>query len=387
MIRAKRWTSRACISSRARPAALQLVLAVFCLAAAAPLGAAEARVEMLGRMSFPDQAAGTEPKPLVITGLSGVAWLGDTAWAAAMDNSDRLVTFTLELSAKGAPTAVTDVQTVRLEARHDYEDLAVCPPELARRITRRFTAKGRTDPGPCLLLCEEDTPAIRGAALADGRLVGLMPIPDVLKSRRPNRGLEALTVEPDGSCIWTANEEALTLDGPAPSATTGTVVRLVAIPIPTAAGTAATGTAAGATADNNSRQVAYRVDPPHEFVEFLKGESFSGVVALVALGKGRLLVLERSAARGLPPLENRIYYVDTVGAPDATGVERDLAARPELFVKKQLLWKDALGCNLEGLALGPALPGGARSLVAIADNGGIGTPTQLVTFRLSGAGL
>ena len=371
----------------ARRAALQLVLAVFCLAAAAPLAAAEARVEMLGRMSFPDQAAGTEAKPLVITGLSGVAWLGDTAWAAAMDNSDRLVTFTLELSAKGAPTAVTDVQTVRLEARHDYEDLAVCPPELARRITRRFTAKGRPDPGPCLLLCEEDTPAIRGAALADGRLVGLMPIPDVLKSRRPNRGLEALTVEPDGSCIWTANEEALTLDGPAPSATTGTVVRLVAIPIPTAAGTAATGTAAGAVADNNRRQVADRVDPPHEFVEFLKGESFSGVVALVALGNGRLLVLERSAARGLPPLENRIYYVDTAGAPDATGVERDLTARPELFVKKRLLWKDALGCNLEGLALGPALPGGARSLVAIADNGGIGTPTQLVTFRLTGAGL
>ena len=111
------------------------------------------------------------------------------------------------------------------------------------------------------------------------------------------------------------------------------------------------------------------------------------MVALVALGNGRLLVLERSAARGLPPLENRIYYVDTAGAPDATGVERDLAARPELFVKKRLLWKDALGCNLEGLALGPALPGGARSLVAIADNGGIGTPTQLVTFRLTGAGL
>jgi hypothetical protein len=363
------------------------VLAVFCLAAAAPLAAAEARVEMLGRLSFPDQAAGTTEKPLVITGLSGVAWLGDTAWAAAMDNSDRLVTFTLQLSAKGAPTDVANVQTTRLEARHDYEDLAVCPPELARRITRRFTAKGRTDPGPCLLLCEEDTPAIRGAALADGRLVGLMPIPDVLKSRRPNRGLEALTVEPDGSCIWTANEEALTLDGPAPSTTTGTVVRLVAIPIPTAGGTATARTAAGAVADNNSRQVAYPVDPPHEFVEFLKGESFSGVVALVALGKGRLLVLERSAARGLPPLENRIYYVDTVGAPDATGVERDLAARPELFVKKRLLWKDALGCNLEGLALGPALPGGARSLVAIADNGGIGTPTQLVTFRLTGAGL
>ena len=321
---------------------------------------------MLGRLSFPDQAAGTTEKPLVITGLSGVVWLGDTAWAAAMDNSDQLVTFTLQLSAKGAPTDVANVQTTRLEARHDYEDLAVCPPGLAERITRRFTAKGRPDPGPC-----------RGAALADGRLVGLMPIPDVLKSRRPNRGLEALAVEPDGTCIWTANEEALTLDGPGPSTTTGTVVRLVAIPIPTA----------DAAREKTSQQFAYPVDSPHEFVEFLKGEAFSGVVALVALGNGRLLVLERSAARGLPPLENRIYYVDTAGARDVTEVERDLAARPELFVKKRLLWKDALGCNLEGLALGPALPGGAHALVAIADNGGIGTPTQLVTFRLTGAGL
>jgi hypothetical protein len=360
-----------------RRAALQLVLAAFCLAAAAPLAAAEARVEMLGRLSFPDQAAGTNEKPPVITGLSGVVWLGDTAWAAAMDNSDQLVTFTLQLSAKGAPTAVANVQTTRLEAQHDYEDLAVCPPGLAERITRRFTAKGRPDPGPCLLLCEEDTPAIRGAALADGRLVGMVPIPTVLKSRRANRGLEAISVEPDGTCIWTANEEALTLDGPGPSTTTGTVVRLVAIPIPTA----------GAAREKTSQQFAYPVDSPHEFVEFLQGEAFSGVVALVALGNGRLLVLERSAARGLPPLENRIYYVDTAGARDVTEVERDLAARPELFVKKRLLWKDALHCNLEGLALGPALPGGAHALVAIADNGGIGTPTQLVTFRLTGAGL
>jgi len=360
-----------------RRAALQFVIAALCLQLAATLAAAEARVEMLGRLSFPDQAAGTNEKPLVITGLSGVVWLGDTAWAAAMDNSDQLVTFTLQLSAKGAPTAVANVQTTRLEARHDYEDLAVCPPGLAERITRRFTAKGRRDPGPCLLLCEEDTPAIRGAALADGRLVGMVPIPTVLQSRRANRGLEAISVEPDGTCIWTANEEALTLDGPGPSTTTGTVVRLVAIPIPTA----------DAAREKTSQQFAYPVDSPHEFVEFLKGEAFSGVVALVALGNSRLLVLERSAARGLPPLENRIYYVDTAGARDVTEVERDLAARPELFVKKRLLWKDALGCNLEGLALGPALPGGAHALVAIADNGGIGTPTQLVTFRLTGAGL
>ena len=108
----------------------------------------------------------------------------------------------------------------------------------------------------------------------------------------------------------------------------------------------------------------------------------SGVVAIVALGKGKLLVLERSGAPGLPPFENRIYLVDTTNAHDVTAIERDLATKTDTFLSKRLLWRDSLGCNLEGLALGPELKGGARVLAAIADNGGIGTPTRLVTFRL-----
>ena len=129
-------------------------------------------------------------------------------------------------------------------------------------------------------------------------------------------------------------------------------------------------------------QAAYRVDPPHAFLRVFAGEPLSGLAALVALGNGRLLALERSGAPGLPPFASRIYLVDTRAAVDVSGLERDLAARQDVVVEKRLLWSDSLGINLEGLCRGPVLADGNRSLVAIADNGGIGTPNQLVGLAL-----
>jgi hypothetical protein len=352
--------------------AFRMLLTPFFLLAVSA-SAADLALDMAGAIPFPDDAESADGEPTKITGLSGLTRLADDSWAAVMDNSDRVVTFTLQVSKQGEPAAIADVKTLELEAKHDYEDIAVCPPGLANRIARRFIARGRPDPGPCLLLCEEDTPAIRGVAIATGTLVGRVPLPEPLRSPRPNRGLESLAVEPDATCIYTANEEALAADGPEPRVGQGTVVRLCAIPVPGAAAAYAT-----------VRQFAYPVDPPHEFVSFGRQASFSGLVALVALGDGRLLALERSAGPGVPPLENRIYLVETAGAKDVSGIERDLARRKEMFLEKRLLWRDSLGLNLEGLAIGPALADGRRLLVAIADNGGLGTPAQIVTFRLRG---
>lgn len=336
-------------------------------------GAADLTLDMAGSLPFPAEAASADGAPTAVTGLSGLTRLTDDSWAAAMDNSDVVVTFTLRVSAQGEPTAITDAKALKLEAKHDYEDIAVCPPGLTKRIARRFTTRGRPDPGPCLLLCEEDTPAIRGAAIATGALVGMVPLPEPLLSPRPNRGLESLAVDPDGTWLFTANEEATASDGPGPRIGQGTVVRLCAIPVPGAA-----------ASDAITKQFAYEVDPPHDFVSFGNQPPFSGLVALVALGGGRLLTLERSAGHGIPPLENRIYLVKTAGAKDVSTIERDLARHKDAFLDKRLLWRDSLGLNLEGLGMGPALADGHRLLAAIADNGGFGTPTQIVTFRLRG---
>jgi hypothetical protein len=167
--------------------------------------------------------------------------------------------------------------------------------------------------------------------------------------------------------VWTANEEPLPADGLPTAAAAPGIVRLTRLPLPRG------GEPAAATL-----QLAYPVDPPHEFVRVFAGQPLSGLVALAAVGGGRLLALERSGAPGLPPFASRIYAVDSGGARDVSQVEGDLAGRVEARLEKRLLWGDALGVNLEGLCLGPWLADGNRAVVAVADNGGLGTPNQLV---------
>lgn len=302
-------------------------------------------------------------------GLSGITWLGDDHYAAVMDNSDVVITFSLRLAPSGEPVAIDDLEPVRLAERHDYEDLAPCPDPLLTRISARQRRRGLAEPTRCLLVSEEDTPAIRAISLDAGSLLGVVPLPKPLDEPRTNRGLESLAVDPEGF-IWTANEESLPADGPA-AVDDGTVVRLARIPIPGPDGPTSA-----------PRQHAYAVEPPHAFTPVLESPRFSGVVALAALGEGRLLVLERSGGAGLPPFENRIAFVDTAHAEDVSGIGRDLANHRDQAVAKTILWRDQLGCNLEGLCLGPPLDAGGEAVVAIADNGGIGGPTMLVTFRL-----
>jgi len=324
-------------------------------------------VSLAGTLTLTDTATGGDDP---ITGLSGITWLGDDRYAAVLDNSDRLLLFRLTLAASGVPTGLSDLRTITLGEHHDYEDVSTCPPALVKRIAARRRARGDTVPDTCLLVCEEDTPAIRAIDLERGDLLGIVPIPDLLRTRRHQRGLESLAVDPDGRFIWTATEEALPADGPSVSDSEGTVVRLTRIAVPDAGG------------DGRDAQFAYAVDPPHTFARVLYGQPLAGLVALASLGEGRLLSLERSAAPGLPPFTSRIALVDTAAAEDVSDLAGDLAIRPELAVPKITLWQEALGCNLEGLCIGPRLPDGRRMLVAVADNGGLGTPSQLVALVL-----
>lgn len=368
-------------------AALSLV-ATACLVAidATPLIAAEASVAVgagwtvaeRGAIALPDHAPDADGRPVPVTGLSGVARLGDDSYAAIMDNGDKLLRFTLRLSWDGRPLAAADCRVVTLSERHDYEDLAVCPDDVARRLRAASGQGGPDDGGPFVFLCEEDTPAIRLASLATGRLLGRVPLPANLRSRRFNRGIESLAIEPGARHLWTANEEALTIDGGTADVGGGTVVRLTRIPIDRGRA----GVAGPAAPPDEGFQAAYPVEPPHPFARVFAGRPLSGLVALVALGDGAVLAMERSCCPGLPPFANRIFLVDAARAADVSAVERDLAARRESFASKRLLWEGSLGVNLEGLCLGPKLADGSRALVAVADNGGLGTPSQVVTLGL-----
>jgi len=333
------------------------------------------RIVHRGAITLPQTALDSRGNEVEITGLSGITWLGHDRYAAIMDNSDKLILFSLKLARDGTPKEASDIEVVTLAEQHDYEDVVACPEPLQQRIAARRMKQGFPDPGRCVLVCEEDTPAIRAVSLTDGSLLGVIPIPEAFSTRRPNRGLEALDIDPDGSRLWTANEEALLADGPAATAEDGTAARLARVAIPEP----------GQQRSEEPMQLAYVVDPPHHFVRVFAGDPLSGVAALTGLGDGRLLVLERSGCPGLPPFENRIYLVDTRGGSDVTAIDRDVAQRPQDRVAKALLWRDQLGCNLEGMCLGPKLKGSSRSVVAIADNNGIGTPNQLIGFVLEEA--
>lgn len=375
---------------RPRRHALVSACRAFCAAVAASLlgglcnvhaapAVAPAKVSWRGSLTLPATAADTAGNTVTVTGLSGIAWLGGDRYVAVMDNSRHVLLFRLTLSQTGKPLAVDGLQAVRLSQRHDFEDIVPCPPQVAAAIERERHG-GRIPSGnrdeQAILLAEEDTPAVRAFSLADGRMMGAVAVPDNLLTRRPNRGLESLAVEPDGRFLWTANEEPLPADGLPNDAAAPGVVRLTRLPLPMADMAAAP-----------ALQLAYPVDPPHGFVRVFAGQPLSGLVALVALGNGRLLALERSGAPGLPPFASRVYAVDVAGGKDVSQVEGELAGRPEVRLEKRLLWGDALGVNLEGLCLGPWLADGDRALVAVADNGGLGTPNQLVGLALETPGV
>jgi len=319
--------------------------------AAAPEEMSRLQVECRGSLALPDTIEDAGGSAIPLTGLSGVTWLGADRYAAVMDNSRFVLRFRLVLAADGAGRSISDLELVTLAARHDYEDIAC-----------------RTGAAADVYLCEEDTPAIRFFRLTDGVERGSLPLPAAFRNRRPNRGPEAIALDPDGRHLWTANEEALATDGPAAAARHGTVVRLVRLPI---------------VAGRPTSQIAYEVDPPHEFVRLAGGTPLSGVVALVALGQGRLLVLERSAGPGLPPFTSRLFLVDATAAADVSSIERGLSEHREALVPKTLLWSDSLGLNLEGLCRGPPLGADRQALVGISDNGGLGTPTQVTTFEVT----
>ena len=70
-----------------------------------------------------------------------------------------------------------------------------------------------------------DSPKVYEYTLAkSGKHLQVVEMPPVFKTQVFNRGLESLTRRADGKEMWTANEEALTADGPQSTTSAGTVV-------------------------------------------------------------------------------------------------------------------------------------------------------------------
>jgi hypothetical protein len=277
--------------------------------------------------------------------LSGITWAGGSRFLAVSDEDRSLYELRIEIDRSSGRVRSASISTqTTLDQGGDLEGVA-------------WAGDGT------VYVSDERGPAIRRHDAATGRSRGTVPLPRVFTSARVNLSLESLALAPEGSAMWTANEEALPGDGQTnlEAGGHGGLVRLQRF-APDGSG----GWRAG-------EQWAYRVDGVGPFL----GRAPSGVVDLVALPGGALLVLERAVGvtgvEGEPPapvvrFRSRLYAVDLAGATRAAGLARlGASTRP---VGKRLLWEGLFTAhNFEGVTLGPDLENGDRTLLLVSDDG------------------
>jgi hypothetical protein len=300
------------------------------------------------------------PECVTVSDMSGVTYLGPAAggahrFLAVEQTKGELLQFDLSLDAEGGVAAISNVTAIPIALASDFEGVA-------------YTSTARNS----VFVSDENIPGVRELNLATGAQMQNVAIPAVFTAnKRPNLGFESLTRSPDAATMWTANEQALTVDGPLATASAGTTVRLLKFAVADNAVTA-------------GAQYAYEVEPIHGASTL--GNPQSGLSDLVAMPDRTLLALERSVAVATPIYLSRIYEVDLSGATDIGTAEfaAGLAGQAYSPAAKQLLWSGAAdaaaGQNLEGLALGPRLASGSWTLIGVVDGGDGFSGNTIVSF-------
>lgn len=267
--------------------------------------------------------------------LSGLTWLGDNAFLAVSDNGGPMFPLTIELDtadgtvisayiAPGTPLNGTDLEGIAFQSSSGH-----------------------------VFVSDEVGPQIRIHDSTTGALVGSVSIPSIFGNARSNLSLEALAWDRTGQFLWTANEEALGVDGPVSSLVSGTTIRLQRFD----------------AALQPAGQWAYETEPlPGDIGAPGRDVEVSGVPELIALPDGEVLVLERAVGAGAA-VRHRLFQIDFGSATDTSGIP-SLAGATFVPVTKTLLWqRDVLLTNLEGATVGPPLADGAFSLLLVSDNG------------------
>lgn len=344
-----------------------------------PLAGPALRAVPVGRYDFESADPGADAT-LAPEELSGLARVENDRYLAIGDAHAVVHSLTITIDPRtgavrsasfGTPIALHDAAGSRIPEpgmAEDREGIAYDPARREILIANEQTGADRRWPsierysfdGKALALLRADS---------DPALAPFLHV-------RSNRSFESLARAADGSAYWTANEDALQVDGPSASDAAGGVVRLLKL-------------------DPDLRplaQFAYRLDSYGAKIRnpsIVSGKEISGLSDLIALPGGRLIALERAFGGdigGYASLRTRLYLVDLSGATDIGGAEyrEGLAGRRWTPAKKSLLWEDGWGLtnsNFEGMALGPELQDGSRLLLLVADNNG-GSAQALFTLRL-----
>lgn len=329
-------------------------------ALAAPLS-----ITMRGSLQLPATSSDQHGQSFAVTGMSGVVYVGQSPvpsiahrFAAAMDNSNRVVFIDVVFNPTGSMIAASLSGGLTLSESHDHEGIALGP-----ACSNTFILSDETAGSPA-------SPMLREFDRISGTFIRAWTPPTVFTNARANFGLESLTRSPMGDVLWSANEEALTVDGPVSTQSNGTVVRITRWRI---SGDAITPTA----------QYAYETQPIHGGA--IAG-SRSGLVDLAALPDGRLIALERSFALAGMLFQSRVYELDFAGASDVSAMTGGLIGQTYTRVSKRLLWSGS-AANLEGLCLGPPLgesEEGRYVLLGVVDDADPLSQNTIVAFELGG---
>lgn len=278
--------------------------------------------------------AGRQPQLTVVlkdvSELSGLSWCKEDLYYGVSDTKPGIFPLRLTIDpATGMLTAVRAETPIAVSSRRtDFEDIA-CD-----------AARGQ------LFISTERTPAIEAFDLTGKRLTAPV-LPPVYQQARFNKAMEALTREPSTGKLWTANEDTLTPDGELSSGSRGGVVRLQEFD----------------AKGNAARQFAWHTDSPGAKL----GGGGTGLTGLCALPTGDLIVMERVVAS--LHLETRLYLATIGTATDISKIPSLLTAKYTPVQKTLLFSKNTGFTNFEGIAAGPRLQDGSRSLILVADNG------------------
>jgi 3-phytase len=340
--------------------------------AAPPDHARMPELEFLGQQIFP---TGTQFQGTAFGGLSSLAYDESRGVFYALSDDQVGVRFyTLRIAVGGGAPAVEIVAVTMLRdaSGQPFAPFSVDPEGLA--LTKDDTLV-LTSEGFANRLID---PWVREFAL-DGRQLRALPVPEAFlpvadgsRGVRQNLGFESASTAPNGRFLFTGTEAALAQDGPPATLGAGSPARLLRYNLQTG---------------RLDRQYVYWTDPIAEPSVPAGAFAVNGLVELLPLNNQFLLAMERSFSVGAPGTGNtiRLYHVALPGADDVNGFDSLASSLGSVqpAAKTLLLDLDALGLpldNVEGMAFGPDLPDGRRSLVLVSDNNF--APTQFTQFLL-----
>ncbi len=288
-----------------------------------------------------------------VGGLSGITYLGGTTYAAVMDNSDKLIFLDVVLDSHGTILSSQISGGMSIGDSRDFEGIAYSGLQ-----------------ANSVYLADEATPAVHEYGLVAGTVLQSPAVPAVFQNLAQYRGFESLAFDPSTTQLWTANEEALSVDGPLATDSLGTTVRLLRYD--------STG-----NSHTPAAQFAYEVEPIHSSF----ASDRSGLVELVILPDGGLLAVERSLAFSLEDgvFKTSLFGVDTTAATDVSGLTSGLINQTFTPVSKTELWSGPVtttGMNMEGLTIGPQLGPGRWAMIGVVDDGDPLSENTVVAFEL-----